>query len=82
MHRNSETRICKALISNIPRYSGETWIMSSVEMTLAAIEQKILNPWITKQKNFIILPSWVHIVPILSKLFFQLFFQGSINMLN
>jgi len=51
MHRNTETRICKALISNILCYAGETCLMSKVEMTLAATEQKILNLWITVQKK-------------------------------
>jgi hypothetical protein len=42
-HRNTETRICNALNSNILCYAGETWNMTKVEMTLAALEQKTLK---------------------------------------
>ena len=33
------------------------------------------NPWITEQKNFLLLQNWVHIVPIFLKLFSQHFFM-------
>jgi len=86
MHRNTETRICKTLISNILCYAGETWIMSKVEITLAATEQKIFNLWITKKGGggIILLLNWVHTVPIFFKLFSQHFFfkvrlKGSIE---
>jgi hypothetical protein len=80
---NTETRIRKALISNILYYAGETWIMYKVEMTLAATEQKIFNPWITEQKKlhtFIELGTYcTHIFKIIFSTFF---FQSSINRLN
>jgi len=66
----------------------------SVALFCACFLKKMLNlrsftaslfsfsPWITEQKNFLLLLYWVHIVPIFLKLFSQLFFQGSINRLN
>jgi hypothetical protein len=34
----------------------------------------VVNPWITEQKNFVLLQNWVHIVPIFLRLFSQIFF--------
>ena len=83
MHRNTETRICKTLISNILCYAGETWIMSKVEITLAATEQKIFNLWITKKggdHTFTELGTYcTHIFKIIFSTFF---FQSSINRLS
>jgi len=77
MHRNTESRICKAPISNILCYAGETWIMSKVEMTLAVIEQKIFNPWITKQKkkNLLLLRTGYILHPYFLNYFLNFFFK-------
>jgi len=53
---------------------------SASEVELAIVK---VNPWITEQKNFLLLWNWVHFVPIFFKLFSQHFFyQGFIYRLN
>jgi hypothetical protein len=35
----------------------------------------MINPWITEQKNFLLLRNWIRFVPIFFKLSSQLFFK-------